>query len=97
MSTTLKKEENEKNTAYVEIAKKEMEKLEKATELKKKTEALTAKEQDLINAKSEMEEKNAEILELKVTQGDLITRINTLNEDAIKNRENIMKKWSRKM
>ena len=52
----LEKEKIDKNKACADIAKKEMEKLDMRTELKKKTEIIAAKEQDLTKARSDISE-----------------------------------------
>merc|ERR1711874_728041 len=69
-----------KNNAFADIAKKEMEKLNMRTELRKKTEALAAKEEDMVKARSE-------IAGMKNSQGkqmDLVSNLNILNDDAVK-------------
>ena len=76
----LEKEKIDKNKACADIAMKEMEKLDMRTELKKKTEVIAAKEQDLTKAKSDISEMKTS----QRKQNDLISNLNIINDDAVK-------------
>ena len=73
----------DKNRAYAEVAKKEMDRLEKVLELKRKTESIGIKEEELIKAQSDI----SELKKTQVKQTDLINRLNKIHGDTVKRLE----------
>ena len=60
-----------------------MDRLEKVAELKKKTESIRIKEEELTKAQSEI----SELKKTQVKQTDLITRLNKIHGDTVKRLE----------